>query len=262
MRFIAADDEEFALLDLKQALEKASPDAEITVANNPELVLKYVEALPYDAAFLDVEMFGMTGIELAERIKKIQPDIRIIFVTGYEKYAIDAFRIHATGYLMKPVSAEAIKRELSFIYEPRHDSPRIRIQTFGGFDVFVAGIPIIFKRAKAKELLAYIVDRRGASLTIREAADVLFEDGKYDISRKNYMQTIVADLRSSLKQAGAESIIIKTHNSIAVDTTAFECDYYLFLNGDAAAINSYRGDYLPAYSWSEMTAAQLDFSIT
>ena len=73
---------------------------------------------------------------------------------------------------------------------------------FGGFEVYVDGTALSFGRAKAKELLAYFVDRRGAGVTTREACAVLWEDAPYDTARKNYFQTVVADLRASLREAG------------------------------------------------------------
>ena len=89
-------------------------------------------------AFLDIEMSGMTGLELTVRLRENDPDIRIVFVTAYSQYAVEAFGVHATGYLLKPVDREALQRELTFIYEKEEPKKRIRVQTFGGFDVFVA----------------------------------------------------------------------------------------------------------------------------
>lgn len=255
MRFLAVDDEPRALRDICETLGEAVANCELASFTSPAKALEYGESNPIDVAFLDIEMGRISGLVLAKKLKDLNPDIHIIFVTSYEKYAVDAFRIHATGYLMKPVRAEDIQRELTFIYgsNPTEQCSKIRVQTFGGFDIYVNDEALSFKRSKAKELLAYLVDRRGLSITTREACDILFEDGTYDTSRKNYFQTIIAELQSVLKNAGAEHILLKKRNSFAVDTKAFECDSYRFMEGDPIAVNNYRRDYMTCYSWAVFT---------
>lgn len=170
---------------------------------------------------------------MAVRLKKINPDIHIIFVTGYSQYAVDAFAMHATGYLLKPVTEEAVNRELTFIYSYQHS--RIEIRTFGGFDVYVDGQLIRFGRAKSKELLAYLVDRRGLSVTTGEAYAALFEDAEDTLSGKSYFRTILYEMINTLKKANADEILLKGRNSYAVIPEKFGCDYYRFLQGDPIA---------------------------
>ncbi len=255
MRFVAVDDEPRALKDLYDALKEAAPNCEPATFSSPAKALEYARENPIDAAFLDIEMGRVSGLALAKRMKDVQPNIHVIFVTSHDKYAVDAFALHATGYLMKPVRTADIQRELTFLYKDDFSAHKrkILVQTFGGFDVYVDGRPLGFKRSKSKELLAYLVDRRGRSITTREACNILFEDGKYDTSRKNYFQTIVSELQGVLKHAGAERMLIKKHNSFAVDATSFECDSYRFLEGDPIAVNNYRHDYMICYSWAEFT---------
>lgn len=256
MLFLAVDDEPYALKDLEEALTDAAPGCEIASFSNSAMGLAYAESHKIDVAFLDIELGNVNGLMLAKELKDIQPSIRIIFVTAHEEYALRAFAVHATGYLLKPVQKDDICRELTFIYDelPPAAEIKVLIQTFGGFEVFVGGNALVFKRAKAKELFALLVDRRGASITTREACAVLWEDGWYDRGRKNYFHTVLTDLKATLKEAGIEDILMKRHNSLAVEVTRLECDSYKFLKGDPAAINSYRRDYMPNYSWAEFSA--------
>ena len=136
---------------------------------------------------------------------------------------------------------------------------RIQIKTFGGFDLYVDGRPVKFGRAKAKELLAYLVDRRGSSVTTGEACAVLFEDAGNTASGKSYFRTILHELMKALKRVGAEEILRKEWNSYAVVPETFDCDFYRFLEGDPVAVNQYLNDYLPAYSWAEIRNAELGF---
>lgn len=260
MLFLAVDDEPYGLKDLEEALECASPGCEIAGFLNAAKGLEFASSHEVDVAFLDIELGDTDGLTLAKQLKDIQPGIRIIFVTAYKKYALDAFAVHATGYLLKPVQEDDIRRELTFIYggAPAFSEKQVYVQTFGGFEIVVGGHALVFKRAKAKELFALLVDRRGASVTTREACAVLWEDGWYSRERKNYFHTVLADLRATLKEAGIEAVLVKTHNSIAVETSLLECDSYQFLKGDPVAVNSYRRDYMPSYSWAEFSVGMFE----
>ena len=132
----------------------------------------------------------------------------------------------------------------------------IRMQTFGNFEVFVKNKPINFEREKAKELLAYLVDRHGASVTTREIASVLWEDIPYDIKLKNRVTTTVTSLKKSLRLYGIEEILIKSWNHLSIDVSKIKCDAYDFEKGDISAINSFHGEYLSNYSWSEFTTGK------
>lgn len=257
MRFMAVDDEILILEEIKKILIELYPDAEVNSYTSPEEALNLFEQNPADVAFLDIKMRKMSGLELAVRLKNIKPDIHIIFVTGYQEYAVNAFQLHATGYLLKPVDAEDVQRELSFIYDEILPKKRIEIQTFGGFELNVEGQTVKFGRAKSKELLAYLVDRRGATVTMAEACAALFEENSGTAASKGYFRQLVYDLKNTLKKAGAEEILIKSFNSYAVLPEKFDCDYYRFLQGDPIAINSYQNDYMPSYSWGELHNAEL-----
>lgn len=259
MRFLAVDDETLMLNKLVDVLRGVQPEAEILSFTWPEDALEAAKEQSIDAAFLDIQMGSLTGLQLAARLKKIKPDMHIIFVTGYSEYALDAFSIHATGYLLKPVTEEAVQRELTFIYgEPKSQS-RIRVQTFGGFELFVDGKPVRFERTKAKELLAYLVDHRGASVTTGEIYVALFGDTENTQSGKSYLRTLFHELKRALKKVDADSMLLKGQNSYAVVPKNFDCDFYRFLQGDPIAVNAYQNDYLPAYSWAEVRNGELGF---
>ena len=112
---IAVDDEVLMLGALVAAVE-ASPDiASVTKFSDCESALEYAQNNPIDIAFLDINMRGMGGLALAERIVAARPGCKIVFCTGYEEYAISAFKLHASGYLMKPISAEYVQGEIDNI---------------------------------------------------------------------------------------------------------------------------------------------------
>ena len=262
LRVVAVDDEPLALDDLVRALHEQLPSGSIAAFSLPEKALDHLRSNDVDAVFCDIEMPGMNGILFARKVKELQPETHIVFATSYEHYALDAFALHATGYVLKPVDSRELRRELTFIYDhSAHADRRVEVTTFGGFAVRVDGAAVAFKRAKAKELLALLVDRQGGGVSAREACAVLWEDRPYGASQRSYYQTVVADLRATLERAGAGHILAKAWNSLSVVPDAIDCDLYRFMEGDPLAINVYRGNYLPAYSWAEFSVGVIERSL-
>lgn len=262
MNLIAVDDERLALKNLLSKLKKVQPQAEIRGFTSPQTALAEIQnGFQPDIAFLDIEMYGMNGIELALRFKKAFPRINLIFVTGFSEYASDAFAIYASGYITKPVSIERIQEEMENLRHPLpRKTRRIRVQTFGNFEVFVDGEPLKFQRSRTKELLAYLIDRRGAGLTIAELGAVLYEERTFNGSVQNQLRVHISDLIRTLKAVNASQMVIKKRNFIFVDINQFDCDYYLFLNGDVSAMNAFTGEYMSNYSWAEFTAGRVYFN--
>ena len=260
MKIVVVDDEPLALRGLVQEIKKVLPECDAAGFTDPSEALAILkeDSLKPDVAFLDIEMPGINGIYLAKKFKDVYPKTNIIFVTSYSQYALDAHSLHASGYLMKPVLAEDIRRELDDLRTPVTAPPsRVRIQTFGNFDIFVDNIPLAFFRAKAKEALAYIVSKNGSSVTVAELAAAIWEAREYSRSLQNQMQTVISDMMNTLRKAGAGDIIIKKRNNISLDVTKVDCDYYRFLKGDAAAVNAYMGEFMSSYSWAEMITGYL-----
>lgn len=259
MNIIAVDDEKLALDALVDSIEKTEPDAIVTGFRRPAEALAFIQETVCDVAFLDIKMRGMTGLELARQIKDIQGDINIVFVTGYSEYTLDAFRLYASDYLLKPATPEAVRQALEHLRNPIRPgmNKRVRFQCLGNFEVFVDNRPLVFKRAKAKEVLAYLVDRMGASVTMGELMTVIWEDGPDTSSRQSNLRNLIADLKSVLSDAGVADIILKSRNSIALDCALVDCDYYDFLDHIPYAVNAYHGEYMAQYPWAEITTAAL-----
>lgn len=257
MRFLVVDDDLMVLKQLEMLIRKAAPDDGVdAVANAPE-ALKLIQKNTYDGAFLDIEMPEMNGLVLAKEIRKVCSGMPIVFITGNEQYALDAYKLHFEGYMLKPATLEKIEKELSYIKDKAGKS-NIKIVTFGGFDLIVGDELIKFKRGKAKELLALLVDKRGASINAGTACAELWPESIDDDSLKSNFRNIVASLRKTLEEAGASEIFIKGQNSYSIDVEKVDCDLYSFLDGDTLIINQYSGEYMPEYEWAEMTAIHLD----
>lgn len=260
MNIIAVDDERRSLRMLEKALLQIAPDATIRGFLSAGEALAYADEHQVDVAFLDIMMGGMDGLQLAERLKELYDRTNIIFVTGYSQYAGSAFDLHASGYLMKPVNPQRVKKELENLRSPvaEQDTRRVYIQCFGSFAVFVDGHPIQFTRAKPRELLAYLVHKQGAPVTNGQIASVLWEKKPDTLSVQSNTRNVIAQLLQVLRDAGAEDIIARARNSTAVIPKRISCDYYDYLRAAPQAVNTYAGEYLSDYSWAEFTVAFLN----
>ena len=251
---IAVDDEILMLGALVKAVS-ASPDIrEVNKFSDCEQALAFVEKNPIDIAFLDINMRGMGGLALAERIVAARPGCKIIFCTGYEEYAVPAFKLHASGYLMKPITAEDVQAEINNIKGVRNKEKLLSVKCFGNFEVYAKNEKLMFKRLKTKELFAFLIDRNGAGMTAKQICAVLFPDDVDDTKNAAYLRQLVLDLKNTLKTVGAESVLRHETPCYRVDTTLIQCDYISYLETGKP---EFRGEYMTQYSWAEDTCAML-----
>lgn len=252
---IAVDDERPMLKALINAVQASEDIEQVQGFGNCTEALQWAEGNTIDVAFLDISMRGMGGLALAERIQELQPDCKIVFCTGYSEYAVDAFRIHVSGYLMKPITADAIREELNHIKGQKAKERLLTVKCFGHFEVFRNREPLAFKRPRTKELLAYLIDRNGAGVSTKEICAILWEDGTDDVKNRNYLYQLMNDLKFSLKEVGAEGILVKRGTTYSVDTERIDCDYFSFLKNGKP---EFFGEYMTQYSWAEGTCGLLE----
>jgi two-component SAPR family response regulator len=255
MRIIAVDDEKLALESLSSAIKAIVTEDDVESFRYPEDALEYARDNHCDIAFLDVEMAGMSGIELAEELKKYNSEINIVFCTGYGNYRDAAFELHASGYLMKPITPEKVKSELENLRRPIFEKKRLKVQTFGNFEVYIDGKPLAFKYRRTKELFAYLVDRVGAMCTVGEIIGILFED---EGGREDYFQKLRRDLLSTLEESVCSNAIIHKLGMLGVVISELQCDYYDCLSGKRDFASCYFGEYMTQYSFAEYTNAHLN----
>lgn len=198
-------------------------------------------------------MRGITGLEIAEKLERINPQVNIIFVTGFDEYKSEAMDLHASGYLMKPVLAEDIQNEIGFLRFPITEKRRIEVKCFGNFCVFISGSPVNFDYSKTNELFAYLIDRRGTMVSYNELSAVLWEDD----SHTNYLKRLRSDLKHTLEKHGCENIILSRKGALGIDVNEISCDYFDYLNKKPDSKELFRGEYMSQYSWAEETLANL-----
>ena len=251
---IAVDDEILMLGALVKAVD-ASPDIrEVNKFSDCDEALDFVKKNPVDIAFLDINMRGMGGLALAESIIAARPNCKIVFCTGYEEYAIPAFKLHASGYLMKPISAEDVQAEINNIKGVKQREKLLTVHCFGNFEVYAKGEKLMFKRLKTKELFAFLVDRKGAGMTAKQICAVLFPDDEDDVKNAAYLRQLVMDLKNTLRSVGAENVLRHETPCYRVDTSLIQCDYLTYIETGKP---EFLGEYMMQYSWAEDTCAAL-----
>ena len=256
MKAITVDDEIYMLETLQEAVS-ASPDIELAKAfSSCSSALAYAAENPVDVAFLDINMRGIGGLGLAEKLMELHPRCKIVFCTGYEEYAVSAFQLHVSGYLMKPITAEAVQKEIDHIKGIKSTEKLLTVKCFGNFEVLFNGEVLPFKRTKAKELLAVLIDRNGSGMTAKQICAILFPDDTDDAKNAAYLRQLVLDLKNTLKAIRAEDVLKHDTPYYRIDTNLIRCDYLDFLENGKP---EFHGEYMTQYSWAEETCATLQF---
>lgn len=253
MKVLIADDEKMMRTGMEKEVKKVLPDAAVFLAESGREALRIFGEEDIALVFLDVEMPGMNGLEVAKNLKEMRPDVNIVMTTAYPNYAVDAYRLHIGGYLMKPVDAEDIREELENLAHPireESDPGKLSLHCFGEFRAEYGGEPLHFSRSKSREILAYLTAKNGASAGRNELCDILWEDEERE-SKKTYIRVLVMDLKKTLKDIGMEDVLLHNRNEYSLKTENVDCDYFEFLKGNPAAIRAYSGEFMSQYSWGE-----------
>ena len=256
------DDE---LLSLAQFEEECRDIPEIQLVgkfDNGKDALEFARRIPVDFALLDVQMPGMNGIELGCELKKLNPDMILIYVTGYTRYVIDALKIKADYCIMKPYDKRDIEDAIMRVkLLSKRMEKRMRITTFGRFEVFVDESPLYFGNSKAKELFAYCVDKLGADVSMEEAIDALWPERPYDERVKRLYRKAVTAIQTVLEEKWLNGIFVNRRGGCHIVREKVACDLFLLLEGslDGRAVLeklNCRG-YMFEYSWAERRCMEL-----
>lgn len=251
---IAVDDERPMLQALTEAVS-ASPDIrQVFSFSSCSAALEWLETGNADVAFLDISMRGMGGLALAEKINHLQPGCKIVFCTGYEQYALDAIQLRCSGYLIKPITAQAVQKELDHMKKQPVADKVLTIKCFGTFEVFHKGQALTFKRTKAKELLAVLIDRNGAGMTGKQICAVLWPEDSDDTKNMDYFRHLMQELRNTLDAVGAGNVLCQERYQYRIDPAQISCDYHSYLQ---YGVPTFYGEYMTQYSWAESTCGLL-----
>jgi len=234
IRVMIVDDEEDAL-NLLEILLKQVGDVDIVGRYvNPVQAIAALREAPVDAIFLDNEMPLMNGMTAARRMREIQPDVPIVFTTAYAEYAVEAFEIQSTDYLLKPLAPNRLQHALSRIKpaaSPAASRTEVHIRCMGGFSIPLpddASRQLPWKTNKEKELCAFLIHHAEKHVDTALIIESIWPE--YDLGKaKTYLYTCLSYLRKSFVEHGIPMRVEKSGfgfairlNGATVDVTELE----------------------------------------
>jgi two-component SAPR family response regulator len=283
IRVMLVDDEEDAL-DLLAILLGQIEDVKVVGRYvNPIQAIEALVDSPVDAVFLDNQMPGMKGTDAARKIRQSMPRMPIIFTTAYAEYAVEAFEIQSTDYLMKPFTMDRlqnavarIKQSLSesSLHARRNASSPYAIQCLGGFQIQLpdsGGKALSWKTRKEKELLAFLIHHEGRPANTASILEALWPEN--DLNKaKTYLYTCLSYIRKGLAENHIPIRIHKAHqgfvaelDGVTVDATEFEqllSGILLAKEIDDSLYNPihqiYKGEYMEACDFRWAAARQME----
>ena len=259
MRAIIVDDEP---LMVRKFVRLASGITDLNIVgqfSDAEEALDYVQGNEIEAAFIDVEMPGMDGIELAGCLREIRPDILIVPVTAYEGYIFEANQIGVDYYVVKPYTTTVLEEMMDRLrLIAGRQGKEVFIQTFGRFLVKKNGKPVPLS-GKAKEILALVVTRRGREVSNEEIYRTIWEDRPCDNDSMGVYYNALKRLRDTLAKAELSELLVSTVHGQMVDTSLFDCDFYEWKDRTKDVRSQFEGEFLSEYSWGEYLIGELVF---
>ncbi|MDY2959709.1 MAG: response regulator [Hornefia sp.] len=259
MKYIVLDDEIIAANYLAELIKENDEGAAVTVLNNPVKALEIAFKEKFDVCFIDIQMPGLNGIEFADKLKSVYPKTNFIFVTGYSEYMRNAFELDASGYIMKPANSKQVKHAIENLRYtkdiPKVKSHKIKVICFGNFDVLIDDEPVKFKFDKTKELMAFLVHKKGARCTNKEVMATLWEDEGHS----SYYRMLKKDLQDTLGNLKCGEIIYSERGSIGLThLECIDCDYFKWIENRKEGRKLYHGEYMAQYSWAEEINALIE----
>ena len=270
MIYFVVDDEAIILRDTARILDKVvreelqDVEPQIYTYGSALQALEEIKKKKPFLILLDIDMPGISGIEMAKELEYLSPGSNLIFVTGYPKYSLDAWTTSASSFLLKPLKkadlvasmyklrnpVEAVQEQQQIPVQEeanpvREEKPEITC--FGGFKVTFGGEPVRFKRKKSMEMLAILVHHNGAEVSNEYIRSLLWELEEDNESKKAYVRTLAADISQTFETLGCNDVIRNTFGGYALNLQAVTCDYADYMRG------IYQGstdNYMPLYEWA------------
>lgn len=212
--------------ELISAVNNVIPDAVIEIVTKADKLLGYADLVLPDMILVDTSTTGTDTIPEAAEIRSRMPDAYIVFIADDGRYAVDAFRLHVRGYIVRPVNEKLIREEYEnyLLNEERRSRAAageaargLSIRNDGRFELYRDGEPVRFARNKTKKMLKYLVDHDGMMISDAEILSVLWANAT--ASNKSYLRTLKSELAGIFSSAGCGDAIIKHRGEIGIMTS-------------------------------------------
>lgn len=228
-------------------------------------------------------MPDMDGLALGEKIQEIVPNVEIVFTTGFDQYAIDAFNLHAIDYLLKPVLISRLEKTLERLDQINNKVKEIKprltvIKLFGGLHVVLPDgrtQPIKWRTSKAKELFAYMLEHKNEMIFRDTILELFWPESDIDKASKQ-LYTAIYTIRKTLKNYGVEGVkisspLLSSGYKLVVENIVVDVEQWLSrlkllppiqqttVDEHEQVFQMYTGDYLGDcdYLWAESERERL-----
>lgn len=268
---VLIDNDKKNLKIIENSLSKYEIFTDIVIFTDPLTAVDAIKVINPDVVFTDVEMPGMSGLELAQYVIDYNPAIKLVFITAYDCYAIEAFELYAVDYLLKPIRMERLDQTINRLMKvhnsecQKDNTEKLVISVFGKLDVFKGKTRVQWNGAKTEELFAYLLYNIEKKVMKDTIVDMMWAGYGYKHALRN-MQTAMCRVRQSLNKLGNHIDIEYSCNCYSMKMKNVYFDYMEFenmtkdiveinnenVNDAIKALEIYRGDYLEAngYLWS------------
>lgn len=286
-RTIIVDDEPPALAKLSYLLKDYEEFELVGAFDNSDDVVNSIDELKPQAAFLDIAMPGRNGMELASILQsQLSDTVKIVFVTAYDQYAVSAFDLSATDYLLKPVSTDRFKRSVARLKEALQTQPSIKasvtgtaaekpmVHAFGKLEITGTGTQTPeWRTAKVRELFALYLQNRPNGIFRKTLLETLWCGLSEDKALSN-LNTCNYYLRNFLKKTETDISLKYKSGYYSLDLGITTCDLDLFEQAEKLSkspaednietildgASLYRGKYFEDVkcSWANLIRDQYD----
>lgn len=279
MRVILVDDVPLSLAHMESLFNEIDDMHLIGTYSNPLQAMEAIIKDVPDVVFLDIEMPELNGLQMAERIKNVHPNILIVFVTAYGNYAIQAFEINVVDYLLKPIKRERMAKTVRRLAAYRQQratsvqSPMIccfsNVRFLGHGSV---NLDVRWRTNKAKELFLFLLQRRNRPVRKDLIIDILWPDTEWE-KANNQMYTTVYQIRKMIESIRFPIQIISREESYILNLNGVVTDVDQWENGVSRypevtretlpyhlwLMQLYQGEYLAdkQYAWAEAERMRL-----
>lgn len=238
MRAIIVDDEQLTGEYISRLLDRCGVEI-AGCYTDPVFAVEQIKKLQPDVLFLDIEMPGMSGLELAEHVVAELGETEIVFITAYNQYALEAFRVNALDYLLKPVLPEdmqntvnRVKKRMGNRAKTRESvvKSKVRVSFFGNFSITVeeTSRPVHWITAKCAELLAYMLLQDGEKeISKWKLIEVLWPD-KNPVKADINLRSTVSRLNKTLRDDHVGMTVVSSRNGYHLEISDIELDVDVF----------------------------------
>lgn len=237
MKAVIIDDEYYAIEGLKHELYQFQEIDIVRMYNNGEDFIKdYMNVKP-DLVFLDIEMPILNGFDVLVRLSEVQSGEfpKIVFVTAYQEYAIQAFEVNALDYIVKPVTHERLEKTIQRILpefekeKPKAFGENLQIHTFGHFGIYSEGIeiPLEWRSKKAEELFIYLLMQKGHFVSKEKIVGDLWPELNSERGLSN-LYLCYYYIKQTFKNAGILIGIESKRGKMRIQMRNLSCDFMIF----------------------------------